>query len=86
MVSDAPLTTDVPQFRPTEVAKLADLILDWLARQLKGSDIDLVVNGKFIPLNPFARGIVTSTIFGLVSSLKGAEEIKDIYIALRRSG
>ena len=45
--------------------------------------ISLEVDGKSIPLGKFAKDIVAGTIAGMVSSLKGVEEGKDIRIEIK---
>ena len=45
--------------------------------------ISLEVDGKEIPLGRFAKDIVAGTIGGMVSSLKGVEEGKNIRIEIR---
>lgn len=45
--------------------------------------IELQVNGKIILLNEFAGEIISSTIIGMIKSLKGVEkEIKDVKIRI----
>jgi molybdopterin-guanine dinucleotide biosynthesis protein B len=47
------------------------------------SGVRLVVNGKNIPLNPFVKRILRSTIEGFISSLKGVDESrKKIFIEI----
>lgn len=84
VVTDEPLDVSVPQFSKDEVQKLADLIENRLLAQDKGDDVDLLVNGAHIPLNPFTRGFIAETLFGMVSSLKGVKEVKSLHISLRR--
>jgi hypothetical protein len=48
----------------------------------KARYIKLKVNGKDIPLNPFATHIVGNTIWGMISSLKLEEKPKKIEIEL----
>ncbi|HIP16085.1 MAG TPA: molybdopterin-guanine dinucleotide biosynthesis protein B [Methanothermococcus okinawensis] len=48
------------------------------------TDVELVVNGKTIPLNPFVSKIIKNTVVGLVSSLKGVEDTRDISIRIKR--
>lgn len=84
VVTDEPLDVSVPQFSKDEVQKLADLIENRLLAQDKGDDVDLLVNGAHIPLNPFTRGFIAETLFGMVSSLKGVKKVKSLHISLRR--
>ena len=45
---------------------------------------ELVVNKVSIKLNPFAKQFLTRTVVGAVSSLKGAENIRDMELYLER--
>lgn len=45
--------------------------------------ISLEVDGKSVPLGKFAKDIVAGTIAGMVSSLKGVEEGKEIRIEIK---
>lgn len=44
--------------------------------------VQLKINGKEISLNPFANNIISSTIWGMVTSLKLEEEPEKIEINL----
>lgn len=84
VVSDKPIDVAVPRFARNDVAGIAALIEQWLASREKEDDIDLLVNGVPLALNPFTRKWLVSTLLGMISPLKGAEEIKNIHIAVRR--
>ncbi len=84
VVTDEPLDVSVPQFSKDEVQKLTDLIENRLLAQGMGDDVDLLVNGAHIPLNPFTRGFIAETLSGMVSSLKGVKKVKSLHISLRR--
>ena len=43
-------------------------------------EISIKVNGKEIPLTEFPTEIIKSTICGMLESLKGVEEIKNVEI------
>ena len=49
------------------------------------SGVRIVVDGKEIQLGRFAREIISNTITGLISSLKGAENPKEIRIDLENN-
>jgi hypothetical protein len=54
---------------------------------LKGErwEVQLQVNGKPIPLKPFVRQIICSTILGMVSSLKRLPvNLETVTVTLRR--
>ena len=44
--------------------------------------VELKVNGKEIALNPFTKNIICSCVAGLVTPLRGVEDIKDIDLKL----
>jgi molybdopterin-guanine dinucleotide biosynthesis protein B len=46
--------------------------------------LTILVNGKNIPLTEFPEHILSNTIMGMLSSLKGVQVIKDVAITLRR--
>lgn len=48
------------------------------------SDLTLKVNGKNIPLTEFPIKIISSTILGMLSSLKKVEDIKTVSLELKR--
>lgn len=48
------------------------------------TDVELVVDGRRIPLNPFVSKIIKNTVVGLVSSLKGVEDPGSISIKIKK--
>jgi len=47
-------------------------------------NVQIFVNGKEIPLTEFPESIITNTIFGMLSSLKGVGAIHDVHIYLTK--
>ena len=84
VVTDEPLNIDVPQFAMDEIQGLANLIESRLLVQHSQEDIDLWVNGVPVPLNPFLGNFLVRTLLGMVSALKGVNEVKSLRISLRR--
>jgi molybdopterin-guanine dinucleotide biosynthesis protein MobB len=83
VVTNEPLDVSVPQFDRDDIKGLADFIANWLSEQPK-EETELFVNDSFIPLNLFVKGFVTRTVSGMVSSLKGSGEIKNLRLTIRR--
>jgi molybdopterin-guanine dinucleotide biosynthesis protein B len=83
VVTDEPLDINLPQFNRDDTKGLANLIEKWLRKQPK-DEIELFVNNSFVPLNIFVKDIITKTIVGMVSSLKGIGDINSIRIALKK--
>ena len=84
VVTDEPLSVDVPQFSKEEVQGLADLIENRLLAQRKEDDVDLAINNVSVPLNRFVRSFLVKTLLGMVSSLRDVKEVKSLRIWLRR--
>jgi hypothetical protein len=56
------------------VASLKDTgAIKTLELKLDGGEVALNLNGKEVPVNVFVTRIITSTMAGMVSTLKGAE-------------
>ena len=45
--------------------------------------VEMVVNGKTIPMNPFVSIIIKNTLKGIISSLKGVDDPKNISIKIK---
>lgn len=50
----------------------------------KFSSITVEIDGKRIPMNRFVQEIFVNTIYGMVSSLKGVENAREIKIEIKR--
>ena len=73
IVSNQSFDIDVPAFDLEDMKSLADFIVKrFLSSETNGS-VSLKVDGKEIPLNRFVRGFLSTTIKGMVASLKGCE-------------
>lgn len=49
----------------------------------QSTEVTLQVNGKDVPLNPFVRQMLSGGILGMISSLKDADDPKDIQISIK---
>lgn len=84
VVTDEPLSIEVPQFSKDEIQGLADLIEKRLQAKPKGEDVELLVNDTPIPIKLFVRDLLARTLVAMVSTLKGVKEVKSLSISLRR--
>lgn len=72
VISEKKINTSVPRFGFEEIKKVAVLIeKKFLLRKKVKKDVKLLVNGQKIPLNFFVKDFVSSTILGMIKSLKG---------------
>jgi molybdopterin-guanine dinucleotide biosynthesis protein B len=71
VVSAKRINCSVPQFRFKEMKKVVELIeKKYLLGKKSKKDVKLIVNGQKIPLNFFVKGFISSTIVGMIKSLK----------------
>jgi molybdopterin-guanine dinucleotide biosynthesis protein MobB len=84
VVTDEPLDADVPQFKKEESEKIANLIEQHLLTQREEDDIDLLVNESPVPLDRPTGNLLFRTLMALTAGIKGATEIKNLRISLRR--
>lgn len=82
IVSDQRFDLDVPQFGLENAAAVADLLAEKLMQREEVA-VGLVVNGNPIPLNFFVRKIFTSTLLGMLSSLRGTDDPQDIKLSIK---
>jgi len=84
VVTDEPLNVKVPQFSRDDIAGIADLVENIINNGQKENDINLIVNGANIPVNPSLRDLLVRTLFAMLPVPQGNGEIKSLHISLRR--
>ncbi len=84
IVTDEFLDVTVPQYSPNDIEALADLIEKRLLAWRQADDLLLLVNGEPIGVGHFVKEIMCNTLLGMVSALKGVENIESLRISLRR--
>lgn len=73
---------DVPCFDLGDTGGLADLIEQMFLSAQTSQNLCLKVNGRSIPLTTFTESILTKSLRGMISSLKGCEEPRHIEISI----
>jgi molybdopterin-guanine dinucleotide biosynthesis protein B len=86
IVANKAFDVGVPCFGLEDTKGLADFLERSLLSTRNDADITLKVNGKEIPLKPFARGFLKSTVRGMLTSLKGCESPKRVEIRIEEGG
>jgi len=84
LVADEPSDSAVPRYSLNEVEALVDLIENRASAQSEVNETLLFINDTPIPLNPFVKDIIQKTLLGMVSALKGVDEVKSLRISLQR--
>ncbi len=83
VVSDEPLQMDIPCLSPNDITRVADIIEERVISIHKGVDATLWVDGEIIPLRPFTKSIISKTVQGMVSSLRGCATPQEIEIRVQ---
>ena len=84
VVTDTPLAVDVPQFTQNELAKIADLIENRFLLQRSENEVNLIMNGDYIPITPPLKDLLTRTLLAMIPNQQNNGEIKSLHISLRR--
>ncbi len=86
IVSNRTFDLGVPCFGLEDMQGLSDFIEKEFFQSKKDGEISIKVNGKGIPLNPFVKGFLTKTLQGMLTSLKGCDNPKQIEIRIKAEG
>ncbi len=49
-------------------------------------EIELTVDGKVLSIVPFVRKLIAAAIIGMVGTLRGGEQAREIEVRVRRRG
>jgi molybdopterin-guanine dinucleotide biosynthesis protein B len=83
MVTDDPVSTEVPVFPLSDVTGIAGLIESRFLKERRKRKIQVQLDGKQLPMNEFVSDIVCSGVIGMLSTLRGWEPARDITIRIR---
>src|SRR4030043_7836 len=82
IVSNQKFNVGVPCFDLEDMEGLSDFVEKEFLKSKREREVSLNVDGKPIPLTPFVGDILTKTIKGMLSSLKGCETSHRIEIRI----
>lgn len=83
VASDQPLDISQPRYALDDFKGLADLIESHVQANLNDIAVSLFIDGKCIPVGPFPREIISRTLRGMVSALKGVSEANKVDLSIR---
>jgi molybdopterin-guanine dinucleotide biosynthesis protein B len=83
VVTDEPLDVKVPQFSRDDINGIADLMEKAILERREENDIDLVVNGAYVPINPSLKDLLARTMAAMIPAA-GNGEVKTLHLSLRR--
>jgi len=79
----AGLNPGVPVFSIDDFTAIADLIERDIIAGFKAAAVTVMVDGAPVALNPFVEGMVKDGISGMLSTLKGCEDAREIEIRVK---
>jgi len=84
VVTDEPLDVNVPQFSRNDITGITDLIEKTIVNQHRENDVELVVNGAYIPISPSLKDLLARTMSAMIPVPQGNGEVKSLHFSLRR--
>ncbi len=84
IVSNKKFRVGVSCFFLDDIKGVADFIEKKFLQSEREGEVSLKVGGKKIPMTPFVKSFVTSTVKGMLTSLKGCENAQEIEIRIER--
>jgi molybdopterin-guanine dinucleotide biosynthesis protein B len=81
-VGTRPVRNDVPHFNPDDHEGLVNSIIERFLKERKKPSIQVILDGKRIPMKHFVHEMVRKAIWGLLSPLKGFKEPRNIEIMM----
>ncbi|MBI2304243.1 MAG: molybdopterin-guanine dinucleotide biosynthesis protein B [Chloroflexi bacterium] len=84
IATDETLNVAVPQFPLDDVTGLVDLLRKELLSRSQPEEVTMTAEGAYVPLSPFVKEIMSKTIRGMVSSLRGLDGTETLCISITR--
>lgn len=83
VAADSGADFGLPKFGRDDAPAIADLIEErFLKSKTRRSGVQLIVDGKVVPLNGIMKAMVANTVKGLIFSLKGVNDPERVEIRL----
>lgn len=82
-VTDLKLDSKVPVYDINDFKGIADLIENEIIKKHEPAQISLIVNGEYVTLKPFIENLIKDGVTGMIRSLKGCEDAKEIELKIR---
>jgi molybdopterin-guanine dinucleotide biosynthesis protein B len=80
--SRPPKAPAVPFFKPGETVKIARLLEEQVLNSGRKEAIHIFLDGKHLPMNHFVKTIVKNGVTGMVSSLRGVQDYRELLLFL----
>ena len=86
VVCPVQLDIEAPHFKPGQVRELADHLLKEVLAKPEQPAATVTVNGKYLPAKGFVQHFIAGGVLGMISSLKGVEDIETVQVSIRIHG
>lgn len=73
LIGSGAMEGDLPRFDPTDLAGLADFLQKRVIPEPKADLVRVILEGRRVPANRFVQEIISGTLRGMVTQLKGGE-------------
>ncbi len=83
LVTDQRFDLDVPHFALDDASGVVDLLIEKFLGKQRETGVSLSINGNHVSLNSFVKDVFINTISGLVTTLHGTENARDIKVTIR---
>jgi len=84
VVTDEPLEVKAPQFSHDDIHGIADLIEKAIVSRQEANEVDLVVNGAYVPLSASTKDLLARTVAAMIPAPANNGGIKNLHFSLRR--
>jgi len=84
VVTDEPLGVAVPQFSRDDINGIADLIEQTTLKKRNADDLDLFVNGAYLPTGTAFNAMLTRTLLAMIADTGYNTAVRDLSINMRR--
>ena len=85
VVTDKTLALDVPQFSREDIKGISDLIENTLIKYNRETNLNLIVNGKTVPIESPLEDLITRTLLAMIPGQSDNGVVKNLHISLRRN-
>jgi molybdopterin-guanine dinucleotide biosynthesis protein MobB len=85
IVTDKTLALDIPQFSREDIKGISDLIENTLIKYNRENNLNLIVNGKTVPIESPLEDLITRTLLAMIPGQTDNGVVKNLHISLRRN-
>jgi molybdopterin-guanine dinucleotide biosynthesis protein MobB len=85
VVTNKALALDIPQFSREDIKGICNLIENTLIKYNRENNLNLIVNGKTVPIESPLEDLITRTLLAMIPGQTDNGVVKNLHISLRRN-